>query len=74
MKVFNSTNSNVANPKQILSIKVVSFREIEIKFYSQNVLKPGREANALWLFSHDLAENQGFGIYLTPNRKLFKSA
>ena len=72
--VYNRVSVSAPNPKEILSIKVVSSNEIEIKLYSKNVLTPGREANALWLFSHELAENQGFDIYLTSQGKLLKSA
>ncbi|MBO5387783.1 MAG: hypothetical protein J6A59_06520 [Lachnospiraceae bacterium] len=71
---FNLVSAYSKNPKRIISIKIISSSEIEIVFYSKNRLSPGREANALWLFSHELAENHGFDIYLTSSGKLFKSA
>ena len=71
---YNAVSINAPNLKRILSLNIVSPFEIEIQFYSKKVLNPGREANALLLFSHDLAENQGFDIYLTSQGKLLKSA
>ena len=65
---------SISNPKKILDIKVLSRNELEITFESFKNLTPGREANALWFFSHYLAENLGFSIYVNQNGKLLKSA
>lgn len=71
---YNSASINAGNPKKILSIRVMNSEEIQITFLGKKRLSQGTEANALWLFSHDLAENQGFDIYLTKKRKLLRAA
>ena len=65
---------SISNPKKILDIKVLSRNELEITFESFKYLTQGREANALWFFSHYLAENLGLSIYVNQNGKLLKSA
>lgn len=74
VSAFNRVSSGSANPKRILSATAVGNSLLDIVFYSRCALSPGREANALWYFSHDLAVNRGFHSYLTPKGKLLRRA
>lgn len=62
------------NPKKIDDLVILSSRKIAVELSSAKPLSLGREAQALWLFSHELAENQGFEVYITSGGKLLKSA
>ena len=70
MNAYNRASSNARNPKEIFDIKIGP-SVLAIHFASEAELTPGREAAALWLFSHGLVKNQGF--VPTQRGKLLRS-
>ena len=64
MNAYNRASSKIFDIKIGPSV-------LAIHFASEAELTPGREAAALWLFSHELVKNQGF--VPTQRGKLLRS-